>query len=143
MKEEVYPKAPIAKVEDVIEDEQAMADEMVQLMRDGAKANYFRNGDKDIGKFLDSCHITGIVQHGKNSPEATRRLWDRVQAEMKAYRAVSIADCATETAYKTELGKVKTFLDEADWVAGMKAEAGVTKWSDLKSIVDAKVVEKI
>ena len=131
MSDAIYPRALEVKKEDPI-DLPSAAEEIIQLMEEGASANYFGNGDADIGKPLGECHITGIAAHGKNSPKTILALYRSIKKEGADAKAISPAKYATETTYKEALNEVMTYLDADIWVEGMKLQAGVTKWEELK-----------
>jgi len=77
----------------------------------------------------DKIVVCSKVLKGLNAWGAISALYDEIEAETKAMAAVPVA--GTQTAYVAELDKVKAHLDSAKYLAGKKAEAGVTTWTDL------------
>jgi len=87
---------------------------------------------REAGKTQKECTgILGEVEsddvHGFNA------LYKEIESERLAMAAVPIG--GTQTAYLAELDKIKKHLDPNKYLAGKKAEAGVTTWTDLKAAV--------
>lgn len=123
----VYPHAPEAKTEDKIT-KSSVAAEIIDLRENGAPADYkgFNEGDP-----LSEKQILGIVQHGKNAPKAVRAVWDEIEAERQALKAVPVT--GTKSEYQAELEKQAKYLDSVAFTNGLMEEKEVTTWTDLKA----------
>ena len=83
---------------------------------------------------LTKAQAIGPVLNGSNDVAAFNKAWGEVEAERVALRAIATSDYDTEAKYVTDLTKTTSHLDSAKWVAGIKAEQGIMKWSDLQSV---------
>jgi len=81
---------------------------------------------------------------GRDCINKMTAVYDKVIAEQKALRAVSIADCKTESEYTDKLTEAADIADPAKWLAGIKLENEVENWADLKAkFTVSAVVEEI
>ena len=130
----VYLKAkPEATSYDAF-DKKVVAPLIIDLVERGA-LNYsgFKDGDR-----LPKIHVCAIVCSVQNvDPKEVSNLYDEIEAEKKSMASVKIADCSTQTAYVAELDKVKTHLDSAKYLAGVKLNSDCTTWTALKAIFPA------
>ncbi|KKL97704.1 hypothetical protein LCGC14_1831760 [marine sediment metagenome] len=69
------------------------------------------------------------------------RVADEIEADRKAWEAVSPADHASATKYKAALSACGRWLDATTWYNGVKARHGVSTWNDLVSAVSPSAVE--
>lgn len=74
----------------------------------------------------------GPALKGADDVQAFARLWDEVEEERKAFRAILPSDFTTQTAYLTALGKVQRWMDAGLFYNGLKAERGVGTWAALR-----------
>jgi len=87
---------------------------------------------------VSSKALKGIDATSKDFDKMSK-LYDEIEAETKAMALISIVDAKNESEYVAELDKVKNHLESDKWLAGVKAEAKVTTFKDLK---DAYAVEE-
>lgn len=135
----VYLKPAPEKAEYLELDKVAAAPGMIALIERGA-LDY--KGFED-GARLSKIHVCSIFCANFNyDPAEVSALYDEIEAETKAMASVSIAKASTQTAYVAELDKVKTHLDSAKYLAGVKLSADVSTWTALKEIYPAEIVVK-
>ena len=78
---------------------------------------------------------------GRNCINKMNVVYDKVIAEQKALRSVSIAECKTESEYTGKLAEASVYADPAKWYTGIKAEKEVETWEELKGKLEPKELE--
>ena len=86
------------------------------------------------GKSRNTAMAVGLA--GADEVGTMTRVLDEIEAEVKACRAVSPADYSTVTAFKAAL-PVK-HLDATLWYEGLRAEADVSTFNELKATLVSK-----
>jgi len=82
---------------------------------------------------------------GRDCIHKMTEVYNKVMEEKRALRSVSIAEAKTQTEYVAKLTEKAVYADPEKWLSGVKAEAGVSTWTDLKLAVTpvVEVVEKL
>lgn len=83
----------------------------------------------EAGKSRNKALAAGLA--GSDEVGTMNRLLDEIEAEVRGCAAVSPADHATLTGYKTALPT--KHLDATKWYEGMKAKYGVLSYSALRA----------
>ena len=86
------------------------------------------------GKSRNAAMAVGLA--GSDEVGTMTRVLDEIEAEVKACRAISPADFSTVTAFKVAL-PVK-HLDATLWYNGLKAEADVSTFDELRATLVSK-----
>jgi hypothetical protein len=141
--EKIYPKAPAGPAGEDVLDRAAVAATIIDLREKGCPADYKCIGIS-AGQPLPEAHIRAIALAGKNAPLAAKRIYDEIEEERLALRATTPEPFDTQTAYLAELTAKARDIDPAKWLAGVKVEAGVSTWPELKEVypTPVKVVEE-
>ena len=105
-------------------------DEIVKLDKSTVAASIITAREEMMTK----AEAIGVVLNGSNDIDTFNIVWDEVEKERCAFRAVRINDFTTADEYKSKLNTLKTYLDVDTWFTGMLAENNAKDWDELQSL---------
>jgi len=128
MVDKFYPVAPVASKETEVLDEAVEAAGILAQMEAGE--------DNDI--VLISKQLAG-----RNCFGEMKAIYNKVIKEQKDLKAISIAECKTQTEYVAKLAEKAVHADPVKWLAGVKASELASTWTALKTIYPTPVVDVV